>query len=56
MRVLNQQKLAEIRGGFSLSASMLNSINNLVELLMEAGKKLGSAVRRMSSNQICPLE
>lgn len=56
MRVLNQQKLTEIRGGFSLSASMLNSINNLVELLMEAGKKLGSAVRRMSSNQICPLE
>ncbi len=53
---INEDKLRKIRGGFTITSSVINSINNLIKILIDAGNRMGSAVRRIGSDSICPLE
>lgn len=56
MRELTTKELKEIKGGISFSASVINYVGDLIEILISAGRKLGSSVRRIGSGNICPLE
>ena len=56
MKELNNQELQEIKGGINLTGSLLGHINELIKILLDAGKYLGSAIRRIGSDAICPLE
>ncbi len=56
MKTLTTVELKELRGGFTLTSSLMNSLNNLMKILLDAGEKVGSAFRRIGSNTICPLE
>ncbi len=56
MRELTTKELKEIKGGISFSASVINYVGDLIEILISAGRKLGSSVRRIGSGSICPLE
>ena len=56
MRELTVKELSEIKGGVSLSASLINYVGDLIEILISAGRKLGSSLRRIGSGDICPLE
>ena len=56
MRELTTKELKEIKGGISFSASVINYVGDLIEILISAGRKLRSSVRRIGSGSICPLE
>jgi len=56
MKEIEKEQLKQIKGGITLSSAIVNRINNLIKILMDAGNKVGSALRRIGSNQICPLE
>ena len=56
MRELTVKELREIKGGVSLSASLINYVGDLIEILISAGRKLGSSLRRIGCGDICPLE
>lgn len=57
MKELNEEKLDEIIGGTaSISAPVINAIVNVIKLLQDAGKDIGSGIRRISENNLCPLE
>ena len=56
MRILTEKELKNIKGGFSLTSTAIKYVGDLIEILILAGRKLGSSVRRIGSGNICPLE
>lgn len=42
--------------GGSISGTVANAFVKIIELLYEAGKGVGSSIRRIRENKICPLE
>ncbi len=56
MKNLTNQELKKITGGASITGSILNYACELIEILVSAGRKIGSSIRRIGSNDICPLD
>lgn len=56
MNKIDDEKLSSIEGGMSFSSSLLNAVTGLFKLLIDAGRSLGSSVRRISEDKMCPLE
>lgn len=57
MKRLTTDSLNEIWGGAtSISATVINALVNVIKVLKDAGYSLGSGIRRISENNICPLE
>lgn len=55
MRTLTKKELEQIEGG-SISASMINYIVRGIDAFMDVGRSLGSALRRMGEQSLCPLK
>ena len=53
MNYLNKQELLNVRGGFKLTSSFLNSIVRAANLILELGRSAGSAIRRVQTGKIC---
>ena len=51
---LKKEELLNINGG-GISGTLLNSIIRGVNALLDLGRSLGTAIRRLGSNSICPL-
>lgn len=43
-------------GASTLSGTILNQLNKLISILVDSGKSLGSSIRRISEDKICPLD
>ena len=56
MTDLSVKELKNIKGGFSLTSTAIKYVGDLIEILILAGRKLGSSLRRIGSGDICPLE
>ena len=57
MKKINDKDLLLIVGGAStLSGTILNQLNRLISILVDSGKSLGSSIRRISVDKICPLD
>jgi len=54
-KITNQEELTEITGG-GLTATVINAIVNVIKVIKDAGYSLGSGIRRISEDKICPLE
>ncbi len=50
------ENLDEVIGGTTLSGTLINSFTSIIRVLMDAGRSVGSAIRRISENKVCPLE
>ncbi len=42
-------------GGMTFNATYLNAIYKISSLIFEIGKEVGSSIRRVSSDKVCPL-
>lgn len=57
MKKINDKDLLLIVGGTTtLSGTILNQLNKLISILVDSGKSLGSSIRRISEDKICPLD
>lgn len=56
MKKLEEETLKRIKGGSTMSASLLNYIGDLITILVDAGRSLGSSIRRIGSNNICQIK
>lgn len=57
MEKINDKDLLLIVGGATtLSGTILNQLNKLISILVDSGKSLGSSIRRISEDKICPLD
>lgn len=54
MRELNNEILTDIRGG-AISGSFLSAIAKTINSLLNLGRSLGNAIRRIQYNSICKL-
>lgn len=51
---LKKEELLNINGG-GISGTLLNSVIRGINALLDLGRSLGTAIRRLGSNSICPL-
>ena len=52
---IKKQELVKIKGGGSISGTLLNSIVRGINALLDLGRSFGSAIRRLGSNNLCPI-
>ena len=55
MKKLNKNELYQVKGGIKISGTLVNSVARLVNSLLEAGRSLGSGLRRLISGRLCPI-
>ncbi|MDD3392436.1 MAG: hypothetical protein PHE54_02745 [Bacilli bacterium] len=55
MEKLNKEQLLMVCGGLSISATLINSLARGINTLLNLGRSLGSAIRRVTEKNICPL-
>ncbi len=56
MTKLSKEELQKVNGGIDLTGTLLNSFTSLIKILLETGRAVGSSLRRIEENQICPLK
>ena len=54
--MLKKKELKQIKGGASISASMINSFIRGINSFMDIGRYLGSSIRRFVGGSSCPLK
>ena len=55
MKHIKEDKLDKINGG-NISGSIINAVVSIIEVLKNAGYALGSGIRRISEDSLCPLK
>ncbi len=50
---LSKNELLIIKGG--ITGAMVNAVARMISSLLEAGRSLGSGLRRLISGRLCPL-
>lgn len=55
MEKLTEEELESIVGGATISGTLINSFSTILKTIYSLGKSFGSSLRRMSSNNLCPL-
>ena len=45
-----------IVGGSTISGSVINAFANIIELIIDIGRGLGSSIRRIGEDKVCPLK
>lgn len=57
MKKIKEEKMDNIKGGDStITGTIINAIVNVIEILKNAGYSLGSGIRRISEDNLCPLK
>lgn len=56
MKKVTEYEMDAIYGGESISGSVINAFTNIIKVLMDAGRGVGSAIRRIGAGNLCPLE
>ncbi|MBR2678121.1 MAG: bacteriocin [Bacilli bacterium] len=57
MNKISDDKLDNITGGnTTVNGPIINAIVNVINLLRDAGYSVGSGIRRISENKMCPLD
>ena len=52
---IDDEKLAIINGGESVSATILNYFSKAVTTVYDVGHSLGGAIRRIATGNTCPM-
>lgn len=57
MKKIKEENMDNIKGGdATITGSVINAIVNVIEILKNAGYSLGSGIRRISEDNLCPLK
>ncbi len=52
---LKKEELLNIEGGINLSGTLISAFTKIITTILDVGRSLGSALRRISSGMVCPL-
>jgi len=57
MKKINDDQLNNLYGGASsITGQVINAVVNIYKILKDAGYSMGSGIRRISEDNLCPLE
>ena len=51
---IKKEELFDIVGGINWTASFFSSVARAIDTVMNVGRSLGSAIRRISNGTLCP--
>ncbi len=52
---LNRRDLLSVVGGISISGTLINALVKGINSILDLGRSLGTAIRRINSGSICTL-
>jgi len=52
----NEEENKILGGNTSVTGPIINAVVNVYKIIKDAGYSIGSGVRRISENNLCPLE
>lgn len=52
---LNKNELYDINGGVSISGTLISAVTRGINTLLDLGRSFGTAIRRIGSNNLCPV-
>lgn len=55
METLEKECLLKIVGGVSITGTFINSLVRSANTMLDLGRSIGTAIRRIMSNSLCPL-
>lgn len=55
MRKLTHNEMINLYGGASITGAFLSSIIKGIDIILELGRSLGSAIRRSTSGKLCSI-
>ncbi len=56
MKELKNEELLRMEGGINISGTLLNSIYHVIESILDVGRSLGSALRRLHDGNVCDIK
>lgn len=56
MNRLEDCNLEKIYGGGSISGTLVNAFTNIIKVLYDAGHAVGSSIRRINEDNLCPIK
>ena len=56
MNKIDDDKLMNTYGGDSITGTLVNAFVDGIKALFEVGRSLGFSLRRLSGNDLCPLQ
>ncbi len=54
MKVLNKEELLAIKGG-TISGTYINALVKGIDVILDLGRSLGTAIHRWVTGNVCPL-
>ncbi len=55
MKELSKQELLCVYGGTSFTGTLMSALARGIDSIMDIGRSLGTAIRRMQGNRLCPI-
>jgi len=55
MQKIDNRDLTQIVGGVSISGTLINSFSTILKTIASLGRSFGSSIRRIASDNVCPL-
>lgn len=55
METIEKNELLLIVGGINVTGTLINSLVRGINSLLDLGRSLGTAIRRVTTGKICPL-
>ena len=52
---MTKEELYFINGGLNLTGTLVNSFTRSLNIILDISRSLGTAIRRIFSNKLCPL-
>lgn len=53
---LSEKELLSVVGGISITGTFINAIAKGINAIIDLGRSFGTAIRRVSANNLCPLK
>ena len=55
MYELKKENLLKIEGGINISGNLISAFTKAINSILDVGRSLGTAIRRINSGQICSI-
>lgn len=56
MEKINNDELINLIGGINITGVLINAFTATFKFIYDVGRNFGSSIRRISSNNLCPLK
>jgi len=53
MKKMNKEYLLQVEGGINISGAIITAFTKAFNAIMDIGRSLGTAIRRINSGQLC---